>query len=118
MGKAAHDAPASGGEFLPVQGKILAINARAFLGGDAESEDGAFDFCARRLDGLAGFLSEGAGEFLLALGHERDNLAKDALAFEGGQAARGAKRFYRGCDCRFCMLVCGPASREQPGLQS
>ena len=113
-GKAPHDSPSSGGVLLPIEGNVLAINARAFLGGDAESEDCAFHFCPRRFDGLAGFLSEGACEFLLALGHERNNLAKDPLAFEGGQATRGAKRFYRGCDCRFCIsfAALGHASNQ------
>ena len=96
--EAAHDAPASGGGFLPVEGKIFAVDASAFLGGDVKGEDGAFDFDARGLDGLAGFLGEGAREFFLALDHESGDLAQDALAFECWEAASGTKSFDRGGD--------------------
>ncbi len=73
----------------------------AFFGGDVEGEDGALDFGAGGLDGLAGFLREGAGEFFFALGHEGGDLAQDALAFEGGQTAGGAEGFDGGGDGGF-----------------
>ncbi len=38
-----------------------------------KGEDGALDFGARGLDGLAGFLGEGAGKFFFALRHGRGN---------------------------------------------
>ena len=101
--KTPYDAPASGGVFLPIQGDVLSINAGAFLGRHAKGEDCAFHFGTRGFDGLTGFLGESAGELFLALCHERNDLAKDPLAFEGGQAAGSAKRFHRGCDCRFCI---------------
>ena len=63
----AHDAPAAGGGFLPVERKVFAVDASALFRGNVESEDGALDLGARGLDGLAGFLREGAGEFFLAL---------------------------------------------------
>ena len=91
--KAANDAPASGSEFLPVQGKELAVDASAFFGGDLKGESGAFDFDARGFDGLAGFLGEGAGKFLLALRHGGDDLAQNALALERGKSAGGAESF-------------------------
>ena len=47
--KAAHNAPASGGEFLPVEGKEFAVDARGLFGRDVEGEDGALDFDARSL---------------------------------------------------------------------
>ena len=66
-GKAAHDAPAAGGGFLPVERKIFAVDASAFFGGDVEGKDGALDFDARGFDGLSGFLGESAREFFFAL---------------------------------------------------
>ena len=58
--KAANDAPASSGKFLPIQGKELAIDAGALLGGNVKSEDGTVDFDARSLDWFSGLLGEGA----------------------------------------------------------
>ena len=100
----ADDAPASGGEFLPVERKEFAVDAGALFGGDVEGKDGALDFDARGLDGLAGFLREGAREFFLALGHGRGDLAQNALALEGRETARGAEGFDGGGDGGFGVL--------------
>ena len=89
--KAAHNAPAAGGKFLPVKGKKFAVDAGAFFGGHIEGEDGAVDFDACGFDGLSGFLREGAGKFFFALQHGGGNPAENALAFKGGQPARGAE---------------------------
>ena len=89
--KTAHDAPASGSGFLPIERKIFAVNARALFGGDVEGEDGAFDFGARGFDGLAGLLRESAGKFFFALEYGGGNSTEHALAFESGQAASGAE---------------------------
>ena len=67
-------------------------------------KDGTLDFNSRSFDGLAGFLRQGAREFLLALGHERGDLAKNALALEGGQTAGGAEGFDGGGDGGFGVL--------------
>ena len=90
-GKATDDTPASGGIFLPVERKIFAVDASGFFGSDLEGEDGAVHFGARGFDGLAGFLAESASEFLFALRHVSHDLTENALALEGGQAARGAE---------------------------
>ena len=66
-GKRLHDAPPPGGVFLPVERKILAVDAGALFGGDVEGKDGALDLDARGFDGLARFLGQGAGEFFFAL---------------------------------------------------
>src|SRR5262249_49862382 len=97
-GEASYDAPAPGGELLPVEGKIFAVDASAFLGGYVEGEDGAIDFDARGLDGLAGLLRECAGKFFFAFGHERGDLTENSLSFEGGEAARCAEGFDSGGD--------------------
>ena len=94
----AHDAPAASGEFLPVEGKDFAVDARAFLGGDVEGEDGALDLDARAFDGLAGFLREGAGKFILALRHGGGDSAENALTLECGEAAGGAESLDGGGD--------------------
>ena len=102
--KAAHDAPAAGGELLPIERKEFAIDASAFFSGNVESEDGALDFDARGFDGLAGFLRQGTGKFFFALGHERGNPTQNALTFKGGQTAGSAERFYCGGDRGFGVL--------------
>ena len=114
-GKAAHDAPASGGEFLPVERKKFAVDASALFGGHVEGKDGALDFRARGLDGLAGFLRESAGEFFFALGDGGGNAAKNALALEGGQAARGAESLDGGGNGGFGVLA---ASLHDAGDQA
>ena len=62
--KAPHQAPASGSGLQGVERDVLAVNARALLGGDLEGVDGALHLDARSPDGLARFLADGAGEFL------------------------------------------------------
>jgi hypothetical protein len=101
----ADDAPAAGGEFLPVEREIFAVDASGFFGRHVESEDGALDFGAGGFDGLAGLLRESAGKFFLALGHGGGNAAEDALALEGGQAARGAEGLDGGGDGGFGMFA-------------
>ncbi len=96
--KTAHDAPAAGSGFLPVEREIFAVDAGGFFSRHIESKDSALDFGAGGFDGLAGLLREGAGKFFLALGHGGGNPAKDALAFEGGQAAGGAESLDGGGD--------------------
>ncbi len=101
----AHDAPASGGGFLPVEREIFTVDAGALFGGDVEGEDGALDLGTGGLDGLARFLREGAGEFFLALRHEGCDLAEDALALERGQAAGGAESLDGGGNGGLGMLA-------------
>ena len=84
--EAAHDAPASGGELLPIQREILSVDASALFGGDRKGEDGALNFGSRRLNGLASLLGQRAGKLFFALRHERDNLTKNALALKGAPA--------------------------------
>ena len=103
--EAAHDAPASGSGFLPVEREIFAVDAGTFLGGDVEGEDGALDFSAGGLDGLAGFLREGARELLLALRHVRRDLAEDALALECREATGGAEGLDGGGDAGLGMFT-------------
>ena len=95
-GKAAHDAPASGGELLPVERQILAVNPRALLGGNVESKDGALDLGTRGLDRLARLLRHGAGKFLLALVDVLRHPPQHALAFESWKAPGGPESFYCG----------------------
>lgn len=64
--KTADDAPASSGEFLPVEREDFAVDTGALLGGHVKSKDGAFDLNARALDGLASFLSQSVGKFFFA----------------------------------------------------
>ena len=85
--KALHDAPASRGKLLPVEGKILAVNARGLFRGNVEGKCGAVHFGARQFDGLAGFLRQGTGEFFATLDDRLSNAPQNALAFEGRQAA-------------------------------
>ena len=96
--EAAHDAPASGGELLPVERQILAVDPGALLGGDIEGEDGALDLGAGSLDGLARFLRHGAGKFLFALGDVLRHPPQNTLAFESRQPPGGAESFYSGGD--------------------
>ena len=102
--EAAHDAPSSGGGFLPVERKVVAIYPGGLFGGDVEGEDGALDFGARGLDGLAGFLRESAGELLFAFGHGRGNATEDTLALESRKAARGTEGFDSSGDGSLSML--------------
>src|SRR5580693_5210663 len=103
--KTLHNAPASGSEFLPVEGKILAINTRGFFRRNVEDKNGAVDFDARQLDRLAGFLHDGAGEFVTALSNGFGNATQHALALKGGQAASGSEGLYGGGDGSFGMLA-------------
>ena len=80
------------------------MDPSALFGRDRESEDGALDFRARGFDGLASLLRESAGKLFFALDHERDDLTQDALALEGGQAARSTKGFYGGSYGGFRVL--------------
>ena len=82
---APHDAPASGGKLLPIEGKIFAVDTRSLFGGNVEDKDGAVHFNARQLDGLASLLDYGLGEFFSALGDGYGHAAKHALPFEGRQ---------------------------------
>ncbi len=110
--EAAHNAPAPGGKFLPVERQVFAVNPRALLGGDIEGEDGAFHLGARGLDRLARFLRHGAGKFLLALGDVLRHPPQHALAFKSRQPAGGAESFYGGCDGGFGVF---PPSLEDSG---
>ena len=49
-------------------------------------------------------MRESAGKLFFALDHERDDLTQDALALEGGQAARRTKGFYGGSNGSFGVL--------------
>src|SRR5690242_8291505 len=88
--EAAYDAPPSGGELLPVEGKVLAVNSGALLGGYVACEDGTLHLSTRGLDRLARLLGDGAGEFLLPFGKVLGDAPEHALAFERRQAPRGA----------------------------
>ena len=95
-GKAFHDAPASGGELLPVERKVFAVDAGGLFGGDVENKNSAVHFDARQLDGLARFLRQGAGEFFFAIVNAGRNLAQNSLPLEGGQAPGGSEGFDSG----------------------
>ncbi len=113
--KAAHDAPAAGGEFLPVERKKFAVDAGAFFGGNVESKDGALDFDTRGFDGLPRLLGESSGKFFLALGYGSGNSTENALALEGGQAAGGAESLDGGGDGGLGVFV---AALHDPGNQA
>ncbi len=93
--EAAHNAPASGGELLPVERQILSVEPRALLGGNVEGEDGALDLGARGLDGLACLLRHGAGKFLFALGNVFRHSPQYALAFKSRQPPGRPESFNR-----------------------
>ena len=101
----AHDAPAPGGELLPVEREIFAGDARAFLSGDVEGEDSALHFGARAFEGLAGFLCDGAGEFFLALCDVGGDSTQYTLTLKRRQAARGAESLDRGGDGGLGVLL-------------
>ncbi len=103
--KALHDAPASSSELLPIEGKILAVDARCFFGRDVEDKYGAVRFDAGQLDWFASFLCESAGELIAALGNLLRYSPQHALALEGGQAPGGAKSLHRGGDCGLGMFA-------------
>ena len=105
--KSLHDTPASGRVLLPIEGKVLAINARGFFRRNVEDEYGAVHFSARQFDGLAGFLRQGAGKFFTALGHGLRHAPQHALALEGRQAAGGSKSLDGGGDRSRGMLAPG-----------
>ena len=104
-GKALHDAPASRGKLLPIEGQILAVNARGLFGRDVEDEHRAVHFDARQFDRLAGLLRDGAGEFVTALRNRLRHTPQHALALEGGQTTGSAERLHRGGDRSFGMLA-------------
>src|SRR5205085_11857789 len=96
QGKAAHQAPTSGGKLLPVERNVFAINPSALLGCDVESKNGAFDFSARRLNRFSRFLSHGAGKLFFTFCDALRYTSQNSLALEGGQSSRGAEGFYGG----------------------
>src|ERR1700757_3238927 len=98
--KSTDDSPAAGGVLLPVERQVLPVNPGALFGRNREGKDGALDFGPSLLDGLSGFLTKSAGELFLSFGDAFRNAPQDALTFESWQAARRAKRLYRGCDGR------------------
>ena len=61
------DAPTPGGRLLPIQRQIFAVAANRLFGGDVEGKDGAINFHASALDGLARFQRNGAGKFFFAI---------------------------------------------------
>jgi len=99
----ANDAPASGCVFLPIEGKVFAVDAGAFFGSDIEGKDGAVDLAASRLDGLSGLLGERASKLVFALDHVCGNLAKNALTFKRWKTTSGAECFHGGCDSSLGM---------------
>ncbi len=78
------DAPAPGGRLLPIERQVFAIVANRFFGGDVEGENGAINFGAGALDGLARFESDGVGKLFFAIMDAGRDLAQNSLAFEGG----------------------------------
>ncbi len=91
--EAAHNAPASGSKFLPVERQVLAVNPSALLGGNIKGEDGALDFSPCSLDRLSRFLRHGAGKFLFALRDVLRNPAQHALALESREPPGGTESF-------------------------
>src|SRR5581483_12490900 len=103
--KAAHDAPAAGGELLPIERQELAVNSGALLGCHVERKNGALNFGSSSLDRLSGFLRQGTSELLLALGNALRDAAQHALAFEGWQPAGSAESFHCGRNCLVGVLA-------------
>src|SRR4029077_4582746 len=104
-GSALKSPPPPRRKFLPVEREILAVDARGLFGRHIENEHSPVPFDARQLDGLAGFLGDGAGEFLPAFGNGLGNAAQHALPLEGRQAASGTEGFDGGGDCSFSVLA-------------
>src|ERR1700674_573983 len=96
--ESAHEAPASGSKFLPVERNEFAIDPGTLLGCDSESKDGTLDLSARRLDRLTRFLSHGAGQLFFTIKDALGYTAKYSLPLEGGKPARVVKGFYGGGD--------------------
>ncbi len=67
---------------------------RGFFGRDLEGVDAAIDLDARGLDGLAGFLADGAGELFAAMPDALGDLAKDGGALKGRHLAGDGKRLH------------------------
>src|SRR5439155_12012730 len=103
--RAPHDPPSSGGELLPVERQVLAINPRALFRRYRECKNRAFNCGSRGLDRLACFLRQSAGKFLLAFRNRMCHAAEHPLALECRKPARGSERFYRGLDRRFGVLA-------------
>jgi hypothetical protein len=69
-----------------------------------KSEDGTFNFGARRFDRLAGLLRESASKFFLALRHGGNDLAQNTLAFECREATGRSESFDSRGNCGFRMF--------------
>ena len=96
--EAAHQAPAPGGGLQRVERNVLAVDARALFGGDLEGVDGAVHLDARGLDGLGGFLADGAGKLLAPRRNAVGNLAQNAGALVRRHLARNRERLHGGLD--------------------
>ena len=103
--KTPHDAPAPCRKLLPIEGKILAVNASALLCRDCKCEDRALHLSPCCLDGFSGFLRQSVCEFLFAFRNSLRHPAQDALSFECGQATRRSESFYSRCNGCFSMLA-------------
>jgi len=110
--KSLHDTPASGRVLLPIEGKVLAINARGFFRRNVEDEYGAVHFSARQFDGLAGFLRQRAGEFVAAFGNRLRHAPQHALPLEGRQTPRSSEGLHGGRNRSLGMFA--PRLRDSP----
>src|ERR1019366_1389393 len=100
-GKASDEAPSTSGSFEGIEREIFAGDAGALFGSDLEGVDGASDFQARGLDGLAGFEGDGAGEVFTSSCDAGGNSAEDLFALVAGEFPRDREGFERGADCEF-----------------
>ena len=103
--KTLDDAPAPDGRLLPIKRQIFAVAADRFFGRDIESKHRAVHFHARALNRLAGFECDGTGKLFFAIVDPHRNLAQNALALEGRQAACGPKGLHRGGNGRFGVFA-------------
>src|ERR1700722_4512219 len=104
-GKAFYNSPAPSRELLPVERKILAVNAGGFFGGNIEDEYCAVHFDTRQLDRLTGFLRQSAREFVTTFDNLLGYAAQHTLAFECGQTAGGTECLHRGGDRGFRVFA-------------